>query len=275
MGFKREDIRYGASEEWSAYLVTPERISAPIPGVLVIQEAWGVDAHIEDITRRIASAGYVAMAPDLYSFAGARPAPLARERMSELQAFINQMPPGTWTNPELREAELAKRPNGEKHRLRESFDTMMAGLGPGSPRFEQGMAALLAAARFLRKQHPLTNGQKLGAVGFCMGGALTGLFACRDPELEAAVIYYGTSPPIELLPSVRAKVLGFYGGLDQRVNAGLPALEDGMKKHGKSFEYHVYEGAQHAFFNDTRPSYDVRAARDAFARTLDFFRRVL
>jgi carboxymethylenebutenolidase len=68
---------------------------------------------------------------------------------------------------------------------------------------------------------------------------------------------------------------GFYGGLDARINAGLPAFAEAMGTAGKAFEHQVYDGAAHAFFNDTRPSYHVGAARDAFARVLEFFRRNL
>jgi carboxymethylenebutenolidase len=65
-------------------------------------------------------------------------------------------------------------------------------------------------------------------------------------------------------------VIGFYGGLDQRINAGIPAFAEAMRAAGKRFEHRIYEGAPHAFFNDTRPSYEVRAARASFARLLEF-----
>ena len=108
-----------------------------------------------------------------------------------------------------------------------------------------------------------------------MGGALSARLACVDPELGAAVVYYGLAPAEKDVAGIACPVLGLYGGLDERVNAGIAGFAEAMGKHGKSFERHVYDGARHAFFNDLRPSYDARASRDAFARTLDLFRRAL
>ena len=104
-----------------------------------------------------------------------------------------------------------------------------------------------------------------------MGGGLAALLACEEPELAAAAVYYGTAPAAEQIAKIRCPVIGFYGETDQRVNAGIPGFEEEMRKGRKSFEHHIYPGAGHAFFNDERPSYDVRAARDSFARLLMFF----
>jgi carboxymethylenebutenolidase len=97
----------------------------------------------------------------------------------------------------------------------------------------------------------------------------------EDPELRAAVIFYGTSPPEELVPRIRAPLLGLYGELDPRINTTIPAFAAALERHQRSFEWHVYPGAQHAFFNGYRPSYDVAAARDAFVRVLGFFQQHL
>jgi carboxymethylenebutenolidase len=105
-----------------------------------------------------------------------------------------------------------------------------------------------------------------------MGGGLSALLACNDPELAVACIYYGMSPPAELLPRIACPVYGFYGGEDARINGGLPAFAEAMAKAGKRFEQHVYPGAAHAFFNDQRPSYHAAASRDALVRTLQAFR---
>jgi len=129
---------------------------------------------------------------------------------------------------------------------------------------------LRAAVRHLK-----TEGAPVASVGFCMGGGLSALLACEDPELDAAAIFYGSAPPLEKVPAIRCPVTGFYGGLDLRINAGLPAFAKAMAEAGREFTYRVYDGAPHAFFNDTRPSYDVGAARDAYARLLEFLRRSL
>jgi carboxymethylenebutenolidase len=104
-----------------------------------------------------------------------------------------------------------------------------------------------------------------------MGGGLSALLACEEPELAAAAVFYGSAPPAERVAKISCPVIAFYGEKDQRINAGIAAFQEAMRKSGKSFEHHVYPGASHAFFNDSRPSYDVRASRDSFARLLDFF----
>jgi len=268
MAIKTERVQYG---EDGGYLAWPERAAAPLPAVLVIQEAWGVDDHIEDVARRFAGAGYAALAPDLYAHGGGRPAPFSRERMAAFQAFMNSLPPQAWGDPRAREAALANLPEKERAEVGETYGLLFgAGLQP-----QRWIEPLLAGSRFAREQCALTRGRKVGSVGFCMGGGLSAFLACSDPGLSAAVVFYGSAPPAEKIAQIRCPVLGLYGGKDARVNAGIPGFEQAMKAAGKRFEHHVYEGAQHAFFNDGRPSYDADAARDAFVRTLEFFRSAL
>jgi carboxymethylenebutenolidase len=268
MSLHEESIRYGEGAAFSGFLAYPSRAALPLPAVIVLQEAWGVNEHIEDVTRRFAFAGYAALAPDVYARGGARPEALSRARMGELLVFINELKPGEMMDPAKREAALATKPEPLQGRLRESFQTMVGVIGGG----EANLPPLLAATKHLREELAVTRGQRIASVGFCMGGGLSALLATADPSLAGAVIFYGMAPREELVPKIACPILGLYGGLDARVNAGLPAFAQSMKAHGKSFEHHVYEGVQHAFFNDTRPSYDVRAARDAFKRTLGFFR---
>ena len=115
----------------------------------------------------------------------------------------------------------------------------------------------------------------MGSVGFCMGGGLSTLLACSDPELSAAAVFYGMPPSEERLQALVCPLLGFYGGADPRVTDTVPAMAKAIAEAGGSFEYHVYPGAPHAFFNDTRPAYRIEAARDAWARVLGFFARHL
>jgi carboxymethylenebutenolidase len=254
--------------EHLGYLARPERAASPLPGVVVIQEIWGVDAHIEDVTQRLAAAGYAALAPDLYAEQGQRPEALGRERIQEVQAFMNGLPASAWMDPTARAAALAQRPEAERMRIEASHAAMFGNLG----RTERFVPALRAAVRQLRTMAP---DQGVACVGFCMGGGLAALLACEEPELSGAAIFYGSAPPTERVVWICCPVIGFYGALDQRVNAGLPAFTEAMRKAEKAFEPHVYEGAAHGFFNDRRPSYHVGAARDSFARLLEFLRKTI
>ncbi|WP_284735524.1 dienelactone hydrolase family protein [Dongia deserti] len=120
-----------------------------------------------------------------------------------------------------------------------------------------------------------SNG-KVGAVGFCWGGGVIGRLAVAEPSLDAAVVYYGQQPPAEEVAKIQAPLLLNYAGLDERINAGIPAFEDALKKSGKEYTLHIYEGAQHAFLNDTNEArYSKEAADLAWSRTLDFFKQHL
>ena len=117
---------------------------------------------------------------------------------------------------------------------------------------------------------------KVGAVGFCWGGGTVNNFAVRSPNLNAGVAYYGSQPKAEDVPAIKAPLMLHYGGLDERINAGIPAFREALEKNGKTFEIFVYEGANHAFNNDTSVArYDKAAADLAWSRTVDFFKKNL
>jgi len=239
--------------------------SARRPGVLVIQEVWGVDAHIRDVTERLAAAGYLALAVDLFSHGG-KPEALAPERIEQAKTFLDSAPQAAWMDEALREAELAKRGPEEAEAIAETFGTLMT---PERP-MDQYVADLRAGAAALRAREDC-NG-RVGSVGFCLGGALSARLAAAEDTLAGAVIFYGMSPPPDTIARVGCPVLGLYGAEDSRVNAGVPAFEAGMRERGKDFQTVFYSGTGHAFFNDTRPSYRADAARDAWALTLAFLR---
>jgi carboxymethylenebutenolidase len=90
-------------------------------------------------------------------------------------------------------------------------------------------------------------------------------------ELLAAVPFYGPHPPLEDVPDIQAAVLAIYGELDSRINAGIPAIEQAMLENNKIYEKIIYEGADHAFHNDTGGRYHPEAARDAWEQTLAWF----
>lgn len=191
--------------------------------VVVIHENRGLNPHIEDVTRRVALAGYLALGVDALSPLGGTPKDeeQARGLFAQLDAKKNI------TN-------FAK-----------AFDYLKA-----------------------RKD----NNGKTGCVGFCWGGALANQLAVNVPDLKAAVAYYGRQPDAADVSRIKAAVQLHYGGLDERVNAGIPAYEEALKKAGVSHEIYIYEGANHAFNNDTAPTrYNEAAAKLAWERTLKLF----
>jgi len=117
---------------------------------------------------------------------------------------------------------------------------------------------------------------KVGAIGFCWGGGTVNNLAVASPDLVAGVAYYGAQPAAEDVGNIKAKLLLHYGGLDERINAGIPAFEAALKAAGTDYELFVYEGANHAFNNDTSAArYDKAAADLAWSRTIALFKETL
>jgi carboxymethylenebutenolidase len=115
----------------------------------------------------------------------------------------------------------------------------------------------------------------IGMTGFCFGGGITWRVITKTPQIKAAVPYYGPNPPLEDVPGIQAAVLGMYGALDTRITSGAAAIEEAMKANGKTFEKIVYDGANHAFNNDTGANYNAAAARDAWTKMLAWFDKYL
>ncbi len=168
---------------------------------------------------------------------------------------------------------------------------LLSGMGPdgsGTPperqqavalvrslRVEDSTRRLSAVARY-GVSLPASNG-RFGAVGFCWGGSASFQFAANESDLGAAVVYYGSSPSREMLGRIRAPVLGLYGGDDARVNATIPPAVREMRRLGKSFVPHRFNGAGHGFLRQQtgRESANLAAAKLAWPRTVDFFREHL
>jgi carboxymethylenebutenolidase len=132
---------------------------------------------------------------------------------------------------------------------------------------------IAAAVPFL-ESHAESTG-KVGAVGFCWGGGIVNRVAVLAPNLKAGVIYYGLQVPADQVTAIRAPLLLQYAGLDQRVNAGIPAYEAALKAAGKRYTIHMYPNVNHAFNNDTSSRYDKSAADLAWSRTLAFLKENL
>ena len=153
---------------------------------------------------------------------------------------------------------------------RDDVVKLVRGLTP-----EQAIARLNAVHDWAVKL-PAANG-KSATIGFCWGGARSFVYAAAQPALDAAVVYYGTSPEAAELARVKAPVLGLYGSDDARVNATIPTAEAELKKLGKTYEPNIYEGAGHGFLRaqEDREGANLRATKQAWPRTLAFLREHL
>ncbi|WP_062207081.1 dienelactone hydrolase family protein [Aureimonas sp. AU12] len=208
-------------------LARPAGDAAVAGGVLVIHENRGLNAHIADVGRRFAKAGFVSLAPDFLSADGGTPTDedKAREMIGRLDAA-------------------------------------------------RTTALAVGAAKWLGEQRGV--GGRVSAVGFCWGGGLVNDLAVADPDLKAGVAYYGRQPKAADVPRIRAAVMLHYAGLDERINAGIPAYREALEAAKVEHEIFVYEGVNHAFNNDTSAArYDKAAADLAFDRTLAFLRAKL
>lgn len=215
-----------ATGEMRAFMARPKK-GNKFPAVIVIHENRGLVPHIQDVTRRMAEEGFLALAPDALSPVGGTP-----EDVSNVGSLFKQL-------------------DGE-----------------------QTTKNFVAAVKYL-KTHPKSNG-KVGCTGFCWGGAMTNNVAVNAPDLDAAVPYYGRQPVPGDVEKIKAPVMAHYAGNDPGINAGIPAFEEALKKAGKEYQIFMYEGASHAFNNDSNPErYNEQAAKLAWGRTVGFFREKL
>lgn len=222
-----EFIKYpGETGDMRAYLARPKS-GKKFPAVIVIHENRGLVPHIQDVTRRMAKEGFLAIAPDALSPLGGTPDDI--------------------TNV----GEMFKKLNSE-----------------------QTTKNFVAAVKYL-KTNPLSTG-KVGCTGFCWGGAMTNQVAVNAPDLDAAVPYYGRQPVEEDVAKIKAPIMAHYAGNDQGIDAGIPAFEEALKKYKKEYQIFIYEGASHAFNNDSNPErYNEKAAKLAWSRTIAFFKEKL
>ncbi len=197
------------------------------PAVVVIHENRGLNAHIEDVTRRLGLAGFFAIAPDALSAAGGTPADEdeARKRIGELDR-------------------------------------------------EAALGIYLAAVHFAAK-HDRSTG-RVGCVGFCWGGGMSGRLAANAADLNAAVVFYGMPPEVSEVARIEVPLLLHYAGRDTRINDAVPAFEQALKSANVRYELHMYPDVDHAFHNDTNAArYNAEAAALAWKRTVEFLTREL
>jgi carboxymethylenebutenolidase len=208
------------------YQVRPAKAAGKLPVVLVVHENRGLNPHIEDVARRFALEGYLAVAPDALFPLGGYPG--NEDKARELFSTLDQA------------------------KTREDFVTTAQAL----------------------KKDPRGNG-KLGVVGFCYGGGIAHMLAARLPDLDAAVPFYGMSPPPEEARAVKAALLVQLAEQDDRINGVWPAYKAALEAAKIQFEAFQYPGTQHGFHNDTTPRFDEAAAKLAWQRTLALFARTL
>jgi carboxymethylenebutenolidase len=207
------------------YLAQPTGVG-PHPGLIIIQEWWGLVPHIKEVARRFAAQGYVALAPDLYY------------------------------------GEAAAEPD-EARKLSMALDR------------QQAVAEILAAAEHLSGLQRVRP-RGVGVVGWCMGGGLALSAASEGINLAAAVCFYGRPLSAGDVALLKVPVLGLYGSEDRGIPvSAVRSFESDLQAHGVPHEIHIYEGAGHAFFNDTRAAYHPQAAADAWSRALAWFEQHL
>jgi carboxymethylenebutenolidase len=252
-----------------AYLARPDS-PEPRPAVIVVHEIYGLDDHIKSVADRFAAAGYVALAPHLYSRPGLAEV-LTLSNVEEAMRFNLSLPPEKMADAAFVQQKLAELP-AESREIVQSVRLIL--FGGGLPRASLTQD-LVHAADYLSGQSFVTRG-KIASLGFCFGGGMSLDFACHA-RLAASVVFYGQNPdPIAQVENIAGPVLGLYGADDMRINAHLDELVRAMTTYRKDFEMRIYPGAAHAFFNDTRLRvYREAAAKDAWERVLNFFRRTL
>jgi carboxymethylenebutenolidase len=139
---------------------------------------------------------------------------------------------------------------------------------------KQNIENMMSGLSYLRTLK--NSNQKTACIGFCWGGGVVNDLAAADPALTLGVPYYGRQIDATLVPKIKAKLMLHYAGLDERINAGIPAYENALKSNQIDYQLFIYEGAQHAFNNDSSPArYQKEPADLAWSRTINFFKKHL
>jgi len=222
-----QDVVY-PSEDASVmgYLAYPKDGPPKMPAVIVIHENRGLTEHIRDVTRRVARAGFVAIAPDLLS----------------RQGGIAQFPEPTQQTQAYNRSTPVER-----------------------------QADLIGTLGYIKTVPNVTH-DRIGTVGFCAGGGNVWNLALVAPEIRAAVPFYGAPvPALDRIPNLQTPVLAIYAERDRNLTIGMAPVMTAMIQQQKTLGFVVYEGAAHAFHNDTGANYNAAAACDAWARTIAWF----
>ena len=238
----------------------PRYSSQKTPALVVIFEMYGLADHIKDVTLRLARLGHIALAVDLYS------------------TDPDWLDLDTW---DVERGRAASR-SGKDEETEASIATLATEQQRGARRALPWIGNLgakdhipnLGAAFDYLKARPDVDPERVGVVGFCMGGGLAARVAVTRPDVAAAVVYYGPMPAPDQAASLACPLLGHFGSLDPLAERARP-FQAAMQAGGKTGEIHYYDGSPHRFFNDTRPFYQAAPAELSWQRTVEFLRQNL
>jgi len=259
---REEVVEYRSFDgaEVTAFLVRPS--TSANSAVVVVHEIFGITDFIRNITRRLASLGYLAIAPNLYS----RGADVfTEERITGVMRRFWSIPPERRASGEA-VAELMRTLTVEEQEI-------VRELVVDRVKTEERMINdVVAAYNHVKETYGVS---KVAVMGFCMGGGLAFEALTRVP-FDAGVIYYGRNPRnLEDLAKVKGAILAIYAGEDPSINQGLPDLMRAVITYKPRFEMAFYPGTRHAFATEGGPVYNETAAKDAWERTVNFLRKYL
>jgi carboxymethylenebutenolidase len=233
------------------------------PAIIVVHEAWGLNEQIKGVANRYAEQGFVSIAPHLFC----RQKDLTEQAIEKAMMQIWQIPPEKRSDPNAIQNLMKTLPENDQKIINFFFT--------GREEAEKTMAQDLLGCINYVKNVETVDPESLVITGFCLGGGLSYQLATMYP-FKAVVPFYGANPkPLEAVDRIEGPVFGIYAGEDQRITSGVTALVESMIKYKKTFQIKIYQGTQHAFFNENRPSFNKAAAEDAWTMTLAFFNRYL
>jgi carboxymethylenebutenolidase len=250
-----------------AFIASPEKTSGKLPAIILIHEIFGLDEHFRDVSRRLAKEGYLVITPHLFS--GELNKITSPQAIGTLLPLLRILPREHFGNPEKIKEVTAALSEQDRQAFQILMDILVG-------KYDQRFVDDLKRAGDYLVENENADSQKIASMGFCFGGGMSGLLAVSDARMAAHIIFYGKRPPAEKISTIKAPVLGIYGSLDAGITPTIAGLAEDMKKAGKNFEYVVYEGANHAFFNDTRKQvYDPEAAASSWELVKSFLRNNL
>lgn len=238
----------------TAHLAVPDG-EGPHPALVVIHEIFGVTDWVRGVADRYAAAGYLALVPDL--FTGRLHPRFTPEAAQRVLAVL-------WAAPvDQRSSEEAVRHllNGHSKDDVEiavalsSFNLSLSWI----PGFVDGLRGAVADL----KARPDCTG-RVGSIGFCWGGRMSFQLATAEPDLAAAVVFYGLGPREEEVERIACPVMGIYGALDEFITKDVPRVERAMARHGKAFEPHTFDRTGHAFARPGSKAYHEANAAKAW-----------